>query len=97
VRIKLDVNNYRKRRKIALLDKVKRVAEQVKKRGRSVTIEPLPAENRKLVHQLIEKDKALKTSTVGNGNLKRIVISPNAKKKINSHDKKHYASKNRKH
>ncbi|RLC49367.1 MAG: hypothetical protein DRZ79_06120 [Candidatus Cloacimonadota bacterium] len=97
VQIKLDVNNYRKRRKNALLDRVKKLAEQVKKRGKSITIEPLPAENRKLVHQFIEKDKTLKTSTVGNGDFKRIVISPITAKKNNNHGKRTHANKNRKH
>jgi len=97
VQIKLDINGYRKRRKTVLLDRMKRVAEQVKKHGKSVTIEPLLSENRKLVHRFFEKDKNLKTSTVGNGDRKRIVIAPNGAKKTANHGIRQQAQKNRKH
>lgn len=78
--VHLDVNDYRERRKNALLDKVNDLAQKVKKKGRSITLEPLTAANRRLVHQFIEKDGELRTMTVGEGEMKRIVILPAGKK-----------------
>ncbi len=82
LRISVDVDGYRSRRVEALLIKVKSIIDKVIERGRSITLEPLSSENRRLVHQFVEKESKLKTMTVGNGRFKRIVIlPPNAKKK----------------
>ncbi|MDY6915337.1 MAG: RNA-binding cell elongation regulator Jag/EloR [Candidatus Cloacimonadota bacterium] len=80
LKLKIDVDNYRDRRKNALLDKVASIAEKAKKRGKSITLEPLHSYNRRLVHQYIEKDKDVRTMTIGEGHMKRIVIMPNKKK-----------------
>ena len=81
LRISADVDGYRARRVEALLSKVNSVINKVLERGRSITLEPLNSENRRLVHQFVEKKSKLKTMTVGNGRFKRIVIlPPNAKK-----------------
>jgi len=83
LRIRVDVDGYRARRSEALLAKVKSIAEKVKEKGRSITMEPLSSGNRRLVHQFVEKESKLKTMTVGNGRFKRIVIlPPNAKKNV---------------
>ena len=87
LRLKVDVDGYRERRREALLDKVKSISEKVIERGKSITLEPLSSGNRRLVHQFVEKESKLKTMTVGNGRFKRIVIlPPNAKKP--KHEKK---------
>lgn len=78
--VHLDVNDYRERRMNALLEKVNDLAQKVKKKGKSITLEPLTAANRRLVHQFIEKDGELRTMTVGEGDIKRIVILPVSKK-----------------
>ena len=80
IKLKFDVDNYRDRRKNALLDKVKSIAEKVKKHGKSITLEPLHSYHRRLVHQFIEKDKQVRTITIGDGHMKRIVIMPMKKK-----------------
>jgi spoIIIJ-associated protein len=76
LKLNFDVDNYRDRRKNALLDKVKNIADKVKNHGKSITLEPLPASHRRLVHQFIEKDKQVRTMTIGDGHTKRIVIMP---------------------
>lgn len=75
-RMVLDVDGYRKRRIEALTEKVKSIAEKVKKNGRSITLEPLHASHRRIVHQLIENDKEIRTMTIGEGEYKRVVILP---------------------
>ena len=76
LKLRIDVDGYRKRRRVALLDKVKDISEKVKQRGRSITMEPLHASNRRIVHKFVEKDKDIRTMTVGDGEFKRVVILP---------------------
>jgi len=83
LRVKVDVDKYRERRKTALLGKVKNAAEKVKKRGKSITMEPLHAANRRIVHQFIERDKKVRTMTIGEGEFKRVVIFPASQNKPN--------------
>ena len=75
-RIRLDVDGYRKRREDTLIEKVRSISDKVKKRGKSITMEPLHAANRRIVHQFIEKDRSLQTMTIGEGEIKRVVILP---------------------
>lgn len=79
LKVHVDVDGYRQRRKEALIEKVRNMAEQVKRNGKSVTMEPLHAANRRIVHQFIEKDKDLNTMTIGEGDFKRVVILPASK------------------
>lgn len=76
LKLKVDVDGYRQRRQEALLDKVKDISEKVKQRGKSITMEPLHAANRRIVHQFVEKDKNIRTMTIGDGEFKRVVILP---------------------
>ncbi len=76
IQIVIDVDGYRERRKKALLEKVENIAKKVKEGGKSFTFEPLPAGNRKVIHQYIEKDSSLRTRTIGEGSRKRVVILP---------------------
>jgi len=78
IKLRIDVDGYRQRRRDALMDKVSAIAEKVKQREKSITLEPLPASNRRLVHQFIEKDKDLRTMTIGDGEYKRVVILPSS-------------------
>ncbi len=76
IKIRLDVDGYRKRREEALVEKVRSISDKVKRLGKSITIEPLNAANRRIVHKFIEKDKAVRTMTLGEGDFKRVVILP---------------------
>ena len=79
LKVHIDVDGYRQRRKEALIEKVRNIAEQVKRNGKSVTMEPFHAANRRIIHQFIEKDKDLNTMTIGEGDFKRVVILPASK------------------
>jgi len=86
IQIIVDVDGYRERRKKALIDRVDNFSKKVKETGKSYTLEPLAASNRKIVHQYIEKDSALRTRTIGEGSRKRVVILP-ANKSIDKKNK----------
>ncbi|MCF7857777.1 MAG: Jag N-terminal domain-containing protein [Candidatus Cloacimonetes bacterium] len=83
IRLLVDIDGYRERRTKALLEKVENLSQKVKDKGRSYTMEPLPASTRKVVHQFVEKDSKLRTRTIGEGSRKRVVILP-VKKADNS-------------
>jgi len=83
-RVRVDVDGYRERRKDALLKKVRSITEKVKKRDKSITLEPMHAANRRIVHQFVETDPQIKTMTVGQGEFKRVVILPANKAKAKS-------------
>lgn len=75
-KVQLDVDGYRNRRREALLNKVSSISGKVKKRKKSITLEPMHSAHRRIVHQFIEKEPDLKTMTVGKGEFKRVVIFP---------------------
>ncbi len=72
----LDVDDYRERRTQGILRKANFIISKVKKREKSFALEAMNSQDRKLVHQFIEKDKDLRTLTVGKGEMKKIVIFP---------------------
>jgi spoIIIJ-associated protein len=75
-RIYLDTEGYRQRQEDAFLRNFIPAINKVKTTGKSITLEPMPAGERRIIHKYVEGDKALKTLTVGDGDSKRIVIMP---------------------
>lgn len=76
VRIVLDAEGYRKRRVNSLIELAKKLAARVKKTGKVFSTSPLPASERKIIHLTLQKDKQVKTESVGEGELKRVNIIP---------------------
>jgi len=75
-KVVIDVDNYRVKQRDGLQSRLQKAAQKVQKTGKSETLEPMNPADRRLVHQYIEKQKDLKTVTVGNGQNKRVVIMP---------------------
>jgi spoIIIJ-associated protein len=71
----VDVEEYRKRQKSSTIKKVRILAQQVIKTKKDVTLEPMSAVQRKIVHQAIQNMDEIKTMTFGEGPNKRIVLS----------------------
>jgi spoIIIJ-associated protein len=91
--ILLDIEGYKERQEKQLFKKAQHVASQVQKTKRSMTMDPMNAAQRRIVHQAIREMTDIRTMTIGEGQLKRIVLSPtNSPKKNyyakNSHEKK---------
>ena len=76
VRVIIDVAGYRKRRDEELQNMTLRVAELVKSTGRSITLEPMPAMERRVVHLTLRDDPELATQSVGFGDSRKVVIYP---------------------
>jgi spoIIIJ-associated protein len=76
VRIVLDINDYRKRKSENLKKMAIRVGEQVKSKGRPLTIGPFDARDRRLVHIALKEDPSVRTESLGEGKLKKITVIP---------------------
>jgi spoIIIJ-associated protein len=71
----VDVDGYRRRREEALRELAFRMAERVRATGRSVTLEPMPANERRIVHLALAKDPTVGTTSVGEGESRKVAIS----------------------
>ncbi len=76
VLISLDIEHYRRRREDSLTGLAQRMADRVRKSGRSLTLEPMPAGERRIVHLALAEDIAVTTGSVGEGEGRKVVIYP---------------------
>ncbi|MFC2058469.1 RNA-binding cell elongation regulator Jag/EloR [Chloroflexota bacterium] len=73
-RIGVDVGGYRARRYQALQALAQRLAERVKSSGRSETLEPMPADERRIVHLELRDDPDVATQSVGQDEQRKVSI-----------------------
>jgi spoIIIJ-associated protein len=74
--LNIDVEGYRKRRERQIRQLAKRVADQVNETGRSQALEPMPPNERRIVHIELRKDDHVYTESIGEGNRRKVVIHP---------------------
>lgn len=75
VRIILDAENYRSKRKDTLEQLAERIASQVKRSGKPVRLEPMNPAERKIIHTYLQGRKGISTFSEGSEPYRRIVIS----------------------
>ncbi len=73
-RVYLDVDGYRERREAQFLRQFQPLIKKVKEEVKPQTLEPMNASDRRIIHRHIERDRGLRTLTIGEGEMKRIVI-----------------------
>lgn len=73
--LNVDVCGYEKRRCDSLRELALRLAEQVKLRRRSVTLEPMPPAERRVIHLALTNHPDVITHSIGEGTSRKIVIS----------------------
>jgi spoIIIJ-associated protein len=78
VHVPIDIEGYRRRREDQLKEIAKRVGERVKATGQAVTLEPMLAYERRVVHLAIQGTPGLRTGSVGIELNRRVVISSTA-------------------
>jgi spoIIIJ-associated protein len=76
VPIVIDVEGYKQRRYEALQALARRMAEQVKTRGRPFALEPMPAYERRIIHLTLADDPEVATESTGDGEVRKVVIVP---------------------
>ncbi|SFB01676.1 MULTISPECIES: RNA-binding cell elongation regulator Jag/EloR [unclassified Bacillus (in: firmicutes)] len=72
----LDAEDYRKRRSDTLVILAQRLAQKALKSGKSVTLEPMPSYERKVIHTALVGNKRVKTFSDGSEPHRHIVITP---------------------
>ncbi len=75
VRIVLDVEEYRQRRADTLTRLAVRMADNVKRRGEKVVLEPMSSNERKIIHMALQNDQRIVTYSEGEEPYRKIVIA----------------------
>ena len=75
LRVKLDTENYRARRKETLETLAKNIAYKVKRTKRSVALEPMNPYERRIIHSALQNDKYVFTRSEGEEPSRHVVIS----------------------
>jgi spoIIIJ-associated protein len=73
--VSVDVERYKRRREDALIGLAQRLAEKVKTSGRTITLEPMPANERRIVHLALAGDPQVVTASLGEGETRKVAIS----------------------
>lgn len=76
VQVVVDVEGYRARREKQIRQLANRMADQVTKTGRKVTMEPMPANERRVVHIELRGHPAVNTESTGEDPYRKVVILP---------------------
>lgn len=76
VRIKLDTEDYRRRRKETLENLANNIARKVKKTGRPVSLEPMNPYERRIIHSCLQSNRYVETYSEGTEPYRYVVISP---------------------
>ena len=74
-RIILNISDYRERREKTLEDLAVKVSKTVIKTGKSITLEPMTAYERKIIHSKLQSSNRVKTYSVGEEPFRKVVIS----------------------
>jgi spoIIIJ-associated protein len=72
----VDVEKYRERRHGTLEAVARRAAQKALRTGRDVALEPMPPDDRKLVHNLLKTFRGVSTSSMGREGSRYVIVSP---------------------
>ncbi len=75
VRVKVDTENYRERRKETLENLAKNIAYKVKRTKRPVSLEPMNPYERRIIHSALQNDKYVTTHSEGEDPFRRVIVS----------------------
>jgi spoIIIJ-associated protein len=75
-RVNVDADGYRARREELLTGMAERFAARVRSTGQPMQLEAMPPNERRIVHMALAEDPDVTTESVGEGDARRVVISP---------------------
>lgn len=75
VRVKLDTEDYRRRRRETLENLAKNIAGKVKRTRRTVSLEPMNPYERRIIHSALQNDRAVSTHSEGEEPYRRVVVT----------------------
>lgn len=71
----LDIENYREKRVKILEELAEKVSKTVLRTGKNITLEPMSAYERKIIHTKLQENSRIETYSIGEGENRRIVIA----------------------
>ena len=75
VKVVVDIENYREKRKNTLEELATKIEKTVKRTGKKITLEPMTPYERKIIHTKLQNSEFVKTYSIGENNNRRIVVS----------------------
>lgn len=75
IRVKLDTENYRERRRETLENLAKNIAYKVKRTKRPVSLEPMNPYERRIIHSALQNDRYVTTYSEGEEPFRRVVVA----------------------
>ena len=75
VRVKVDTENYRQRRKDTLENLAKNISQKVKITGKTITLEPMNPYERRVIHSALQGDRYVETHSEGEEPFRRVVVA----------------------
>ena len=76
VPLTIDIEGYRQRRYRSLRELALRLAQKAISTGQSMTLEPMPADERRIVHLALSVNPDVVTQSIGEGEMRKVVIMP---------------------
>ena len=77
-RVVVDVEGYRTRREESLIGLAERIGRQVARSRRPIVLEPMPPNERRIVHLTLRSNPDVTTESSGEGNMRRVTVQPRA-------------------
>ena len=74
--VKIDADSYKARKEEGIARLAQRKAEKALKAGRSMVLDPMNSSERRVVHITLKRMKGIKTLSIGEGHVRRVVIKP---------------------
>ena len=75
VKVKVDTENYRERRKETLENLAKNIAYKVKRTKKAVSLEPMNPYERRIIHSALQNDRYVETHSEGEEPYRRVVVT----------------------
>jgi spoIIIJ-associated protein len=79
LKLLLDVNDFREKRKKSIIVMAKKLADKARRGGKPIMTKPLNPYERRIIHTLFKSSRGISTSSEGDGHTKRVVISPSGR------------------
>ena len=75
IRVWLDIEDYKSKREKTLQDLANKIARTVERTRKTVTLEPMQAYERKIIHSALQDSRTVKTESIGEEPRRRVVVS----------------------
>ena len=86
IRVKIDTENYRERRRETMETLAQNIAQKVKRTGKPVALEPMNPYERRIIHSILQNEKDIITRSEGVEPYRHVIVCP-AKRRKNTQDR----------